>query len=256
MTPTPQAPSGIIDRGSEEWAQLMGLRERSDQQLNDLHNALMGQEGGEDAWAQLLSLWENNNLTTDQVQSLYEALTEADSTIIETAARRAAEEAAKAVEEARIQAELDKLLGLSWRQNQERGEMMGTLFQIAGGDTVDDLLALWGGQIFSPEKIDELYNTVFGTLEQGFNYAGRTQLPGWNFLSADAWNGIGSGGSQQEGVSSQDLQGFRGLPGQVAQSAREGVAAGISGIKVYMDGTVVGHLVAPVVSREIARQVF
>ena len=104
-------------------------------------------------------------------------------------------------------------------------------------------------------KLEEQMENTFGA-GAGTGSLGAVLPPSWRFMSADQWNGVGHGSSQQEGVSSQDLQGFRGLPGQVAQSAREGVAAGISGIKVYMDGTVVGHLVAPVVSREIARQVF
>jgi len=64
-------------------------------------------------------------------------------------------------------------------------------------------------------------------------------------LPADWWQGYGDSG----GLTSDDISGFRGLPGQM----RAAVQSGVSNIKVVMDGQVVGNLVAPYVSEQIAR---
>ena len=56
-------------------------------------------------------------------------------------------------------------------------------------------------------------------------------------------------------MTSGDLQNFRSLPGEMVRAVKEGAANGVSGIRVFMDGTVVGRLVAPTVSRYIAAEV-
>lgn len=74
-------------------------------------------------------------------------------------------------------------------------------------------------------------------------------------LNADQWlpGGNGSGGVTQDGITRTDLQNFNNLPAQLQRAAQEGTAKGVSGIRVYMDGVAVGHLVAPTVSQDIAR---
>lgn len=74
-------------------------------------------------------------------------------------------------------------------------------------------------------------------------------------LNADQWQGggNGSGGVTQDGITRTDLQNFNNLPAQLQRAAQEGTAKGVSGIRVYMDGVAVGHLVAPTVSQDIAR---
>ena len=59
----------------------------------------------------------------------------------------------------------------------------------------------------------------------------------------------------ENGISSSDLEGFRGLPANIRTAAQNGVSIGVSGIKVTLDGATVGRLVAPYVSQEIARSI-
>ena len=73
----------------------------------------------------------------------------------------------------------------------------------------------------------------------------------WRDLPAEWW--LNAGANQQNGVTSEDLAGFRNLPAQMQRAAQAGTAAGVSGIRVTMDGRAVGELVAPYVSRAIAR---
>ena len=56
--------------------------------------------------------------------------------------------------------------------------------------------------------------------------------------------GNGGGGMPEE---------WQGLPGDMQTAAKAGVAAGIKGIRVTLDGRTVGRMVAPYVSEEIAR---
>ena len=82
-------------------------------------------------------------------------------------------------------------------------------------------------------------------------------LPGWLWtMDPSRWNEMGvSGSSGEGGLTSGDIQGFRSLPGQLQAAARAGTAAGVSGIRVELDGAAVGRMVAPEVSRIIAADI-
>ncbi len=77
----------------------------------------------------------------------------------------------------------------------------------------------------------------------------------WAALNLDTWTGRGSGtgGSQQEGITSGDLDTFRTLPASLQRAVQDAVRTGVSGIRVSMDGQTVGRLVAGTVSQEIAK---
>lgn len=66
-------------------------------------------------------------------------------------------------------------------------------------------------------------------------------------LPAEWWTGTGSGNS----LTSDDISGFRSVPGLMKAAVKEGV----SGIRVSLDGRAVGSLVAPYVSEMIARDI-
>ena len=66
-------------------------------------------------------------------------------------------------------------------------------------------------------------------------------------LPAEWWTGTGSGNS----LTSDDISGFRSVPGLMKAAVREGV----SGIRVNLDGRAIGSLVAPYVSETIARDI-
>ena len=72
-----------------------------------------------------------------------------------------------------------------------------------------------------------------------------SQGNGMGDVPADWWTN-----TNNNGLTSEDISGFRGLPNMMAKSVQNG----ISGIKVTMDGYAVGKLVAPYVSQEIAKE--
>ncbi len=76
----------------------------------------------------------------------------------------------------------------------------------------------------------------------------------WMDLPATWWKNP-AGGTDQGGISAEDLQGFRGLPASMLTAVLRGTQQGISGIRVSLDGRTVGELVAPYVSEKIASDI-
>ena len=111
-----------------------------------------------------------------------------------------------------------------------------------------ELSGLDFGQYLQELYESELRNAAGTAGSAGFHFPG---MAPWGGLSADTWQRGGS--SAQEGITPGDMESFRGLPGAMQNAIREGAKAGVSGIKVVMDGVTVGRLVAPTVSQEIAR---
>jgi hypothetical protein len=58
-----------------------------------------------------------------------------------------------------------------------------------------------------------------------------------------------------EKVLGVDLKTFNALPPHIQQAAAAGVAAGVSGIRVMLDGAAVGRMLAPFISQQIAEAV-
>ena len=83
------------------------------------------------------------------------------------------------------------------------------------------------------------------------NWQSRENLPDWLWTDSAPWQG----GGDADGITSADLQSFRGLPGQLTAAARNGVSQGVSGLKVTLDGATVGRIVAPYVSEYIAQDI-
>lgn len=107
------------------------------------------------------------------------------------------------------------------------------------------------------EKLDALIDAI-RTEEENGNPDGWNleDLPAnWWLLDPGAWQAGSSGGQNGNGITSSDLQSFRGLPAGILEATRAGAAAGVSGIRVTLDGVTVGRLVAPYVSERIARDV-
>ena len=102
----------------------------------------------------------------------------------------------------------------------------------------------------APEKMDEVVDKITELLNTE-DWKTREDLPAEWWLNGGQWSGA-TGNSQQDGITSGDLQSFRNLPAQLQRAAQNGTASGVSGIRVYLDGAVVGRLVAPYVSAEIA----
>lgn len=105
------------------------------------------------------------------------------------------------------------------------------------------------------DSIDKLWESMSG--RDGFSalwdsYTAWRQEQGlsssqWE-LPADWWK---SAGSNENGVTSQDLANFNNVPQEIGKQ----IKSSMSGIKVVLDGETVGRLVAPSVSGYIASQV-
>ena len=65
---------------------------------------------------------------------------------------------------------------------------------------------------------------------------------------------VESGKAIAEKVAGADIKRFNSLPTEIQAAAQRGTAAGVSGIRVQMDGTTVGRLVAPTVSQWIGER--
>ena len=129
-----------------------------------------------------------------------------------------------------------------WGENDESydsaWDAMETAF--AGNEKEFERLNTW------LDRMMEQWNSA--QTEKNFNPAQWQDIPAtwWTNPSGDAGN---------NGVTAQDLQDFRTLPSGIQQAVQAGASAGISGIQVRMDGRAVGELVAPYVSRAIARDI-
>ena len=161
------------------------------------------------------------------------------------------------------------LMGLRDRQNQQKAELYNAIHQYApytaGNDTWNLLNRYWTDKDLDPYQVEALTENIMSALQQAAEAKIRrmeqdleTQLqpPEMNsswlrYLNADMWRT--GGGSSQEGITHGDMEGFRTLPQQLQKAAKEGTMAGVSGIRVYMDGAAVGYMVAPYVSQEIAK---
>lgn len=165
------------------------------------------------------------------------------------------------VENAGSAAEVFKLFEMS-----NGGNLLYDLMTAGHGysGTLYDLLASaygtnWRGWGLSDEQASqwaEGLNTAWAQQAAG---ARTGTLYGWNDLSdlllmmgghfgqymdipSDTWN---------NGLNGDDVSGFKSLP----QGMLAAVQKGVSGVRVVLDGQVVGNLVAPYVSEQIAREV-
>lgn len=106
------------------------------------------------------------------------------------------------------------------------------------------------------ENLGDVFGDVWDSLQTNLEESKSPELMddipvNWysDILDAVTWQD-----SDNQGLSSEDLTGFRSLPSEIKKSAQAGVAAGMSGINVSMDGYAVGRVVAPYVSQMIGSQ--
>lgn len=106
-----------------------------------------------------------------------------------------------------------------------------------------------GTELFeNVEKTKEAFQSIEGAAELLQAYSDWRQEHSYGNmdweLPADWWQSSGA-----QGLTSEDISGFKSVPGLMRAAVREGV----SNIKVVIDGQTVGNLVAPYVSEQIAR---
>ena len=110
---------------------------------------------------------------------------------------------------------------------------------------IDDLLAnMLTYGIFS-EDFNEMFKDVYNKLSETDP----------NSIPEDWWRTTSSWGAGENGVTSGDLEGLRGMPAGVENAAERGITRGIRGLKVEIDGQAAGRILAPYVSQEIARDI-
>ena len=123
-----------------------------------------------------------------------------------------------------------------------------------GDDTWDEENSAfaWMQEVFG-DDFGNVWDSIIAKLdEMGEKQLKMEDIPQSWWLNGDQWSNTGK---EQDGITSGDLANFNSLPGQIQKATKEGAAAGVSGIKVTMDGATVGRLVAPYVSQIIARDI-
>ena len=100
------------------------------------------------------------------------------------------------------------------------------------------------------DRLNDMMERLWDSMDSsGVNFGEKR----WQDLPSEWWQSLGS--KLDNGVTSEDLAGLRGLPAATQKAVQAGAAAGVSGIRVTLDGRAVGELVAPYVSTMIARSV-
>ena len=113
------------------------------------------------------------------------------------------------------------------------------------------------------DKFTDFWDT-FVEKTEGMDTSDMEDIPAewYSNLSADLSDAVAqmkvnteASRASSDKIASADFKRFNGLPVEIQRAAQAGTAAGVSGIKVYMDGSTVGRLVAPYVSAIIANAV-
>ena len=110
----------------------------------------------------------------------------------------------------------------------------------------------WFQEVFG-DDFGDVWDRIIQKLDETKDQTKLEDLPEDWYRTTGNWGG--SGTANENGITSTDLQGFRGLPANIQVAVQKGAAAGVSGIKVNLDGRTVGELVAPYVSAAIARDI-
>lgn len=93
-------------------------------------------------------------------------------------------------------------------------------------------------------KIDEMIDQLMQQ-DDSNDWRNMENLPSDWWVDADKWGGI----------TGADLRGFQGLPAQMTAAVAAGAAAGVSGIKVMLDGQAVGAAMASYMGVAMARDI-
>ena len=123
----------------------------------------------------------------------------------------------------------------------------------AGTDTWDEEASAfeWMKEALGDE-FGDVWDRIMQKLDETENQAGLEDLPEDWWRTTGSWSG---GVPGENGVTSKDLEGLQSLPGNVETASERGVARGIRGIRVEIDGQSAGRILAPYISREIAKDI-
>ena len=121
-----------------------------------------------------------------------------------------------------------------------------------GADDEDSAFE-WMKEVFG-DGFGDVWDRIIQKLDETEDQTKLEDIPMDWWMSLGGWNS-GSTGGEDNGVTGADLEGFRGLPANMEAAARKGVAAGVKGLRVEIDGQAAGRILAPYVSQEIARSI-
>lgn len=100
----------------------------------------------------------------------------------------------------------------------------------------------WMKEVFG-DDFGDVWDQIVTKMDELADKVDNEDLLSMEDLPSDWW-------TNQSTLTSEDISGFKSVPGLM----KAAVQAGVSGIKVTMDGRTVGNLVAPYVSQYIARE--
>lgn len=106
------------------------------------------------------------------------------------------------------------------------------------------------------ETFDQLNTWLDRIMEEYSSDSNNTDFDAgqWMDLPATWWTNP-SGTTDDNGVTSKDLEGLNSIPSGVETASERGVRKGLSGMKVEIDGEEAGRILAPYISQEIAKTV-
>lgn len=100
------------------------------------------------------------------------------------------------------------------------------------------------------EGNEELFNTLDGMMDK--LYQENDSPSDITDLPASWWEGLTS----SETLKKSDIDKFSNIPDRITSSMESAIMSGMSGIKVEMDGQVVGTLIAPYINQQLAWSLF
>ena len=127
----------------------------------------------------------------------------------------------------------------AWKEAAESGEAEAWNAEM---DAIAAMERLFG------DETESVMQQILERMDEGGYETMPADVPQeWWLTNPANWNG--------GGLSGQDIEGLKGVPGQMAAATRAGIADGIGRVRVQIDKETVGWLVAPTVSEYIAGQI-
>lgn len=127
-----------------------------------------------------------------------------------------------------------------------------------GGDSWDEEESAfaWMEEVLG-DGFGEVWDKIMEKLDATPDQGRLEDLPlEWYAALVSGGNGgTVSGSGDSNGVTSEDLRNFNGLPAGILQAVKEGARSGVSGLRVDIDGQSAGRILAPYVSQEIAEEI-
>ena len=126
---------------------------------------------------------------------------------------------------------------------------------VNGNDTWDEESSAFEyfQEVFGDDFADVFYN-INERLNEMEDRVKMEDIPEDWWRTTGSWGDAG-GVTGENGVTSKDLEGLNSIPAGVETASERGVRKGIAGLRVEIDGQAAGRILAPYVSREIAREI-